>query len=476
MSNNLKILLEKQILLETKLDFLNYKINNNFEPTQALKDFEMFYKMTFLRSELMTNELLKNDKYVKSDVQLIEEKIKQLFNKYYEPFMNGIYTFLIYHVPKFSLIYTEMLIALSHKLSSRKKALNYLRNNYGAMITKEDLKKIFDEVYETIIEDKLLNSFYMKIRYNLDKKTIDSFLEKMNYSDDFFSLLKKEQLKEMLLFRDSTYIFSLKDYIIKSTSLSYFAEYILKYFKTISKNSQFPIKKSDNVILKDIKDILNVERKDIKDENYYISFFEVVFKEGLSPDIIKTVVKNMNLHHVEKFVDYIFYLFKNSITLKTFDYSEKIIEFMISHNHYFFNDENRKIFFTSLNDLILENILKEDKPDYAEYSEAMELAYKTFETAKNLKNSNDFNKINTIMDSFIHLEHHNGSLYEYVYAIILNNDYKEVDEQLSDISWNYRINNLHAKNFEKEINEIIIFYKRQIGVYNKLMTKENNYE
>jgi len=316
----------------------------------------------------------------------------------------------------------------------------------------------------------------MKIRYNLDKKTIDSFLEKMNYSDDFFSLLKKEQLKEMLLFRDSTYIFSLKDYIIKSTSLSYFAEYILKYFKTISKNSQFPIKKSDNVILKDIKDILNVERKDIKDENYYISFFEVVFKEGLSPDIIKTVVKNMNLHHVEKFVDYIFYLFKNSITLKTFDYSEKIIEFMISHNHYFFNDENRKIFFTSLNDLILENILKEDKPDYAEYSEAMELAYKTFETAKNLKNSNDFNKINTIMDSFIHLEHHNGSIYEYVYAIILNNDYKEVDEQLSDISWNYRINNLHAKNFEKEINEIIIFYKRQIGVYNKLMTKENNYE
>ena len=84
------------------------------------------------------------------------------------------------------------------------------------------------------------------------------------------------------------------------------------------------------------------------------------------------------------------------------------------------------------------------------------LVIKTYNLLIDTYRTNDLRKKIELFDSLIHLEHHDGSIFEYVFYATGNPTF------LLDKG---KIDKLHAKNFEKEINEIYrIYYNKAKGL------------
>jgi len=91
----LQNLLEKQMLLEKSLHFFNYEVE---EDKLHIEDIQNFYYLYFFYTYItngISNNTIINSAYVKADLEILEEKLKQILYKF-DPYIIGSLKFFIY--------------------------------------------------------------------------------------------------------------------------------------------------------------------------------------------------------------------------------------------------------------------------------------------------------------------------------------------------------------------------------------------
>jgi len=469
---NLKLLLEKQFLLESKLDFLNYKINNIIDLDTTLKDFKLFYKLTELRSFILNNEYLKSSTYVKSDIQLIEEKIKQLFDKYYEPFMEGIYYFLIFHGYKNNaqLYLQDLTRNINFKYFEGKKhqsKLFYdfmiiLKNEIGLNFNDESINNIISICFNKFKNSNAIAEIFPSFGLGtiLKNKNIFINLVRKYHLEHVFKILTDEEKQAninyaKLLSRksiDENFIFiNLKKLIKKVLEIQNIEfnidnidkNIVNKYYRIVENN------KDDNIDIYDFGDLLDYINDeydldiDVILENNEEKFYED-FKNSLLDKIFEDYTIDSELFEQEKDI---FHAYLSSLL----NLNNKNID----------NDLQSKFIIELAQELYKVKAFKREKLDDS-YKKIYELSYKTYQNATN--KTNKINIIIAILDSFIHLEHNSGSIFDYVMYSINFKENKPFDFfKNNSIEWNQKIKTLHDEQFNQEMKEIKNIYLHKGG-------------
>jgi len=504
---NLKSLLEKQILLESKLNFITQKINGNgsFEYFEKLnnreelyKDFELFYKLVELRNYIkkQIEQKLIDEKFGTADLNIIEEKINIIFNKYVKIMSFALKSFLGVHIKGFN-----------------KYLFLYCRPRFNYDIRNNDMESFKDSYFDLIQLKKFIvyDSIPLKMK-NIDILKEDIFTGLIRY---IYHGLKNIGFANYSLRAIQNNAFFILEYLLHNTqnssSLNYakgkirslFIKLFNKFYKADYKtygeyinflhsnnsNIQINLAKTtyiyfEKIYLK-IKEIMDFSKNQLISKFDEKSLLDDIYN-SFHYDIINFLLKN----EIDKIVEFIFRgLETDEENLKDREFIKNVflecqkkifdLPFTPANLLYLYkNDIVHKEFihkdygmleFTRINFSIYNIELVEWKDEFIKiFENTPDILFRDFETNTTLLviktynllidtyRTNDLRKKIELFDSLIHLEHHDGSIFEYVFYATGNPTF------LLDKG---KIDKLHAKNFEKEINEIYrIYYNKAKGL------------